>query len=387
MQFDKLNAKIFKNDEHDLEVIFIYLNNLSIKSIPHDFINFETYEQIPGFRKKFPNAGDCAKYNSQSGKIEIFQEVINSKFINKSENFHDKSFHKILFESIKPNDFLKLTFIHEIAHYLQHQDFKIQQQLLNNPQSNVVHDFINKTLFYTTPEEICKLSSSNESEPDSKSRKDLNADLHRIVTEGFSDSFSYIIFHQTASDKQNANKVLESHLNARKIARIESVEYYFTDHLLVKVLDDLKNGKQFKNLPEIKDYINQQIENYIPKFIEERLNKDDNTSLLMNKRYLGYISKRLQVNNIEELYIKLEDIGISKKVLHKDNKPRFDLNDKEFQNGIQIAQKFIKEVNLPHFSQSVLPEKKQSIKSISALRKQFSSSPTNTLSSTSTHKF
>ena len=133
MQFDKLNEKIFKNDEHDLEVIFIYLNNLSIKSIPHDFINFETYEQIPGFRKKLPNAGDCAKYNSQSGKIEIFQEVINSKFINKSENFHDKSFHKILFEFIKPNDFLKLTFIHEVAHFLQHEYFKQQKKLLNNP--------------------------------------------------------------------------------------------------------------------------------------------------------------------------------------------------------------------------------------------------------------
>ena len=122
MQFDKLNEKIFKNDEHDLEVIFIYLNNLSIKSIPHDFINFETYEQIPGFRKKLPNAGDCAKYNSQSGKIEIFQEVINSKFI-----------HKILFEFIKPNDFLKLTFIHEVAHFLQHEYFKQQKKLLNNP--------------------------------------------------------------------------------------------------------------------------------------------------------------------------------------------------------------------------------------------------------------
>ena len=373
MEFERLQKIFYKDDT--LSNIIGYLKKLAINTPPHKFINFEPYEQIPGFRKKILKSDDCAKYNSQTNKIEIFKEAMTSKFVNDSEKFHANSFHRLLFNSLKSTDFLTLTFIHEIAHYIQHQDFKIQQQLLNNPQNNSINNFINKTLFYNTPEEICKLSLPNESEPDSKSRKDNNEHLHRIITEGFADSFSYIIFNQTSHDKKNALEVLHNHLNARKVSREAATEYYFTDELLVKFLDDLKNGKQFKNLSEIKDYINQQIENYIPKFIEERLNKDDNTSLLMNKRYLGYISKRLQVNNIEELYIKLEDIGIFKKVLHKDNKPKFNFNDKDFQYGIQIAQSFITEVKLPHFSQSVLPEKKQSIKNISSLRDKLLNNP------------
>lgn len=115
-------------------------------------------------------------------------------------------------------------------------------------------------------------------------------------------------------------------------------------------------------MPDIKNYINKQIENYIPKFIEERLKKDDEVSVIMNNRYLGYISKRLQINNIADLHKKLEEIGISNSFLYK---------DKEFQLGIKIAESFIKDVNLPHFSTSVLPEKITSIKNISSLRKQF----------------
>jgi hypothetical protein len=385
MQFDKLNEKIFKNDEHDLEVIFIYLNNLSIKNIPHDFINFETYEQIPGFRKKVTNAGDCAKFNSKSNKIEIFQEVINSKFINNSENFHEKSFHKILFESIKPNDFLKLTFIHEVAHFLQHEDFKQQKHLLNNPQNHAIHNFINQTLSYNNPEEYCKLFSE-ETQQDSKSRKDNNEHLHRIVTEGFADCFSYIVFYQTSHNKQESLNILNKHLNARIQARESTTEYYFTDSILNNVLSDLKENKNFNSLLEIKDYINKQIENYIPKFIEERLKKDDDISLIMNKRYLGYISKRLQVNTIDDLYKSLSSIGISNNVLFKDNLPRFDFNNKEFQLGIQIADQFIKSVNLPHFSQNILPDKSITIQNISSLRKQFSLSTPETPSAITHHK-
>ncbi len=386
MDFNGVDKKIFNNEQIKLINIIKFLEKLGIKNIPNVFINFETYEQIPGFRKKLINPSDCAKYNSLSGKIEIFQETINSKFINNSEKFHEKSFHKILFDSIKPNDFLKLTFIHEIGHFLQHEDFKLNQRLLNNPQNQTIDNFISKTLFYSNPEEYCKLFSENEIQLDSKSRKDTNEHLHRIITEGFADSFAYIVFHQTANNKQKSFDILNNHLTARKTSRKELTEYYFTDELLVNVLDDLKQGKTFNTLLEIKNYINQQIENYIPKFIEERLKKDDDVSITMNNRYLGYISKRLKANNIQDLYQKLENIGISKDALYKDNKPKFDFNNKEFQLGIKIAEIFIKSINLPHFSQNFLPEKTTRIKNISSLKKQFSSSKSETPSAITHHK-
>lgn len=384
MDYKNIDKKFKRNKKPiEFEKLFFYFESLGIKEIPHKFINFETYEQIPGFRKKILKSDDCAKYNSKTNKIEIFEEIMNPKFVNNLQKFHEKSFHKLLFDSIQDTDFLKLIFIHEVAHYIQHQEFKQQQKLLNNSQNNIIHNFINKTLFYSNPEEYCKLFYDNDSQQDSKSRKDTNEHLHRIVTEGFSDSFSYIVFHQTANNKEESLNILNHHLNARKTAREATIEYYFTDYLLTHVLDDLKQGKNFSSLLEIKNYINKQIENYIPKFIEERLKKDDDISLIMNKRYLGYVSKRLQINSIEDLNKKLEEIGISTNVLYKNNKPRFDFNDKEFQLGIKIAESFLKDVNSPSFSKSVLPEKTTSIKNISSLRKQFTvtskNSPTNTI--------
>lgn len=381
MEFEKLQ-KIFYKD-NTLSNVIDYLKILSINTPPHKFMNFETYEQIPGFKKKLENVEDCAKYNSKTKQIEIFKEAMTSKFVNNSENFHENSFHRLLFNSIKSTDFLTLTFIHEIAHYIQNQEFKLNQNLLNNPQNHAVHNFINKTLYCNNPEEYCKLFSPEDSLQDSKSRKDNNEHLHRIVTEGFSDSFSYIVFHQTANNKEESLNILNNHLIARKNAREATTEYYFTDSILSNVLEDLKQGKTFNALSEIKDYINKQIENYIPKFLEERLRKDDDISITMNNRYLGYISKRLQINNINDLNKKLLEIGISKNVLFKDNKPQFDFNNTEFQLGISIATQFIKEVNLPHFSHSVLSEKTTTIKSIASLRKQFTviskNSPTNTI--------
>lgn len=386
MKFNGIDKKIFNKDKIKLEDIFLYLKTLGINKVSHEFINFETYEQFPVFKKKFKNIQDCAKYNSETNQIEIFEEVINPNFVNKSEKLHEKSFHRLLFNSLKSTDFLKLVFIHEIGHYLQHQDFKLNQQLLNNPQNNTIHNFISKTLSYSNPEEYCKLFSEKEIQLDSKSRRDNNEHLHRIITEGFADSFAYIVFHQTANNKQESLDILNNHLTARKTSRTAFTEYYFTDELLVNVLDDLKQGKTFNTLLEIKNYINKQIENYVPEFIEERLKKDDDVSITMNNRYLGYISKRLKANNIQDLYQKLEEIGISKDALYKDIKLKFDFNDKEFQLGIKIAEIFIKSVNLPHFSQNILPDKSITIQNISSLRKQFSLSTPETPSAITHHK-
>lgn len=386
MKFDQVEKKVYKTNE--LTRIINLINNLGIKTPPHEFINFSTLENNlllkHFFKTNIIDSNNVAKFNSATHRIEIFSEINQKKFIHNTENFNEKSFVRLFFDSCSNKEnILTLTFIHEVAHYLQHQDFKLNQQLLNNPQNSIIHNFINKTLSYSNPEEVYLLSEKTELQKDSKSRKDNNEHLHRIITEGFADSFSYIIFNQTSNDKKNAFEVLHNHLNARKNAREATTEYYFTDHILTHVLDDLKQGKNFSSLLEIKDYINKQIENYIPKFIEERLKKDDDISLIMNKRYLGYVSKRLQIDNIEDLNKKLEEIGISTNVLYKNNKPRFDFNDKEFQLGIKIAESFLKDVNLPCFFQSVLPEKTTSIKNISSLRKQFTvtskNSPTNTI--------
>lgn len=375
MDYKNLQKKVYKDDT--LSTLVDYLKNLNITLPPHEFINFETYEQIPIFRKKISNTEDCAKYNTLTGKIEIYNEVIKPKFINDSTKFHDRSFHKILFNSLKDTDFLTLIFIHEMGHYIQHQDFKLKNKLLNHPQTLDINNFIFKTLSYNTPEEYCKLFSNTESQLDSKSRKDNNEHIHRIITEGFADCFAFIVFNQTNKNKQYSFKILEKYLNARKQARESNTEYYFTDSILTNVLSDLKQDKKFDSLLDIKNYINQQIEIYVPKFIEERLKKNDEVSHIMNQRYLGYISKRLQVNTINDLYQSLSSIGISNNVLFKDNLPKFDFKSTDFQLGIKIAEKFLKEINLPSFSQSVLPEKTTSIKNISSLRKHFTVNSTN----------
>lgn len=382
MDFKGVDKQIYKNDNVKLIHISLFLEKLGIPNIPNEFINFEFYNTIPGFKKKLTHLEDCAKYNTKTNKIEIFKEIISTNFI--KQYFHEKSFTYTLFNSIENNDFLKLIFIHEIGHYIQHQDFKSQHNLLNNPQNTNISNFICKSLSYNNPEEYCKLFSNEETQPDSKSRNDTNEHLHRIVTEGFADSFAFIIFHQTSDNKQYSLQVLDQYLNARKKARESTTEYYFTDSILTNVFSDLKENKNFDSVLDIKNYINQQIENYVPQFIEERLKKNDEVSHMMNQRYLGYISKRLQANTINDLYQSLSSIGISNHVLFTDNStPRFDFNDKEFQLGIKIAESFIKDVNLSGFSQSVLPEKTTSVKNISSLRKQFTvnstKSPTNTI--------
>lgn len=128
MDYKNIDKKFKRNKKTiEFEKLFFYFESLGIKEIPHQFINFETYEQIPGFRKKILKSDDCAKYNSTTNQIEIFEEIMNPKFVNNPQKFHEKSFHKLLFDSIQYTDFLKLTFIHEVAHYLQHQDFKLKQ--------------------------------------------------------------------------------------------------------------------------------------------------------------------------------------------------------------------------------------------------------------------
>ena len=82
MKFNKLDKKIFNKDKVRLEDISFYLKELGIMDIPHEFINFENYEQIPGFKKKILNSGDCAKYNTLNNRIEIFKEVIEQNFVN-----------------------------------------------------------------------------------------------------------------------------------------------------------------------------------------------------------------------------------------------------------------------------------------------------------------
>lgn len=374
MKFNQVEKKIYKTNELSRAINLI--NNLGIKTPPHEFINFSTLENNLllkfFFKTNLIDSNNVAMFNSSNNQIEIFSEINQKKFIHNNKNFNENSFIRLFFDScINKENILTLTFIHEIGHYIQHQDFKINNNLLNNPQNKKIHDFIIKTLFYNSPEQFCKLSKNNENQPESKSRKDNNEHLHRIITESFSDVFSYIIFNQINNDKNHTYNVLESHLNARKNAREASVEYYFTDSVLFNVLNDLKQGKSFNSLIEIKNYINYQIESYIPKFLNERLIKDDDISVIMNNRYLGYISKRLQINNIDDLYQKLDEIGVSKNVLYKNNIPKFNFNNKEFQNGILIAESFITEVKLPYFSQSILPEKTTSIKNISSLRNQY----------------
>jgi hypothetical protein len=261
-------------------------NDSSIKNNDREYaIVFESFNTWSSFKETFKFKGHDNKvyYDNERKYIGLNKKVLEDKDYLYHRNYKDK---------LSVKDFAIQAIFHEIGHLIHDETMRSQQK-------KYVGQFLSSSESWANDlNALCSSSTTNmvaTVHGNYLVDKSMIKEIKQTVSENFAELFAMAAI-TLCTTRENAIKLMEIMYEKRHNDEKQGYAYQLSG-AMNQFLTDFKNGKEFNNLDELKDYIGIQTQKTVYKHTEQLIN--DSRYMDETLYFLGVLNKAMNINKTQ----------------------------------------------------------------------------------------